>query len=506
LERPESRKGVRTVSFRVALGGIAHETNTYCTGTTDLAAFRPILRGEHIIATHRGVRSYLGGMIAAAEELGAVLVPTLWAWAEPSGVIAADVYASLLDELLAGISAALPLDAVALALHGAGVAEGVDDLEGHLCRAVRSVVGPAVKIVVSLDLHGNITQTMADAVEGLFGVHEYPHTDMYERGHEAVMLIPRLLAGGVRPVSHVESVPLLLPPSPSGLYPAQAVNRLCAELEERHRLIDCTFFHGFPYADVPLVGVHIVATADGDRALARSCAREVARWVWAHREEFRPTVWSPAEAIRQALALEGGPIVINETSDNPGGGAPGDGTHLLRAMLVARLRGVCFGFIYDPEVAEVAHRVGVGATIAVELGGKADALHGGPLPLTAYVKCLSDGRFVRTAMGRGAPVDLGKTARLQVDGVDILVSSFREQVFDPEVFLLHGIDVIRYTIVALKSAQHFRAGFAALARAIITADSPGLTTVQIGGFPRRRGPGLLWPLDVGAQYETLPEA
>jgi microcystin degradation protein MlrC len=145
----------------------------------------------------------------------------------------------------------------------------------------------------------------------------------------------------------------------------------------------------------------------------------------------------------------------------------------------------------------------VGATIDVALGGKYDDLHGAPLPLAAYVKCLTDGRFVRQAlMGRGTHDDLGRMVRLHVGGLDILVSSVRQQTFDAEVFLLHGIDVTRYKIVALKSSNHFRAGFAPLAREIITADSPGLTTLRIERFPRRRNTQPLWPLDPGATYDA----
>jgi microcystin degradation protein MlrC len=488
------------MTFRVAVGGIVHETNTYCKGTTKLEAFR-IWRGEEIIRSHQGVRSYVGGMLDAAEQLGATVVPTFLANATPSGTIAGDAFASMLAELLAGIRAALPVDAVALSLHGAGVAEEIDDLEGHVCQAVRRLVGPDVKIVVTLDLHGNLTQAMADAVELSLGVHYYPHTDMYERGVEAVTLIPRLLSGELKPVTHVESIPMLLPTSTTNLYPAKAVNEVCQELEQLPGVVDVTFFHGFPYTDIPQVGVHFVAIANGDRALARDCARKAARWVWDHRSDFRPDTLTPEEAIAKALAVEGGPVVINDTADNPGGGTPGDATHLLRAMLEAKLDRACFGFIFDPEVAGQAHAAGVGATIQVKLGGKYDDFHGAPLELTAYVKSLTDGKFIRQSiMGRGAQVDQGPMARLVVGGVDILVASVRSQTLDAEVFLLHGIDVNRYKIVALKSSQHFRASFEPIAREIITADSPGLTTLRVEIFPRERSPKPCWPLNPEYAY------
>jgi microcystin degradation protein MlrC len=482
------------MSFRLAIAGISHETNTYCRGTTGLNEFW-VLRGERILRRLGGTRTEVGGMLAGCDALGATPVPVLVSGAVPSGTIAVAAYESLRDEILAGLRNSGPIDAVALALHGAGVVEGTDDLEADLAQAVRSAVGPQVPVVACFDLHGNVTQEMADVLDLGFGCHEYPHTDMYERGEEAVRHIPELLAGTLRPVSHVETVPMLLPTSTTLFGAARAMNERCWALEERPGVVDCTLFHGFPYTDTPLVGAHIYATAHDDRELARATAREAARALWDARDSFRPESLSCEQAIARALEVDGEPVVINETSDNPGGGTPGDGTHLLRAMLEAGLERACFGFVFDPQVAEAAHRAGVGATIEVELGGKSDDLHGDPLPISAYVKNLSDGRFVMQAMSRGVTMNLGKMARLVVGGIDVLVASRRNQTFDPEVFLLHGIDVERYRIVALKSSNHFRAGFQELAREIITADPPGLTTHRIEIFPRKRAPGPLWPLD-----------
>jgi len=246
----------------------------------------------------------------------------------------------------------------------------------------------------------------------------------------------------------------------------------------------------------------VVAITDGDADLAQTAARDVARAVWEAREEYRPQVLSPAEAIAAALAIDGGPVVINDTSDNPGGGSPGDSTHLLRAMLDAGLTDACYAFIFDPQTAALAHEVGVGQTVRVRLGGKTDDVHGAPIEAEAYIKALTDGKFrYTTPMGRGMAVDLGPMARLAIGGIDVLVSSERNQVLDDEVFLLHGIDVRCRKIVALKSSAHFRAGYNHLAKAIITADAPGATTLRFERsfiYSRVRRP--IWPLDEDATY------
>ena len=490
--------------MRFAIGSVAHETNTFCREKTPVGSFqrREWLHGDEIVARHRGIRDYLGGMLDAAERLRIEVAPTFSASTEPSGTIERAAYQAMRDELIAGLRAAGPVDAVCLALHGAGIAEGIDDLEGDLLADVRDLVGPDTPIVVTLDLHANLTQQMVDHADALLGVHFYPHTDSYDRGTEAVELAARIVRGQVRPVTALATLPMLVTGATTNLSPARDVNAVCAEWEARPGIVDCTFFHGFPYTDIPHVGAAVVAIADGDAALAAEAARAVAARVWEMREEFRPEPASADEAIRRGLTTDGQPAVVNEKSDNPGGGAPGDGTHLLRALLAANAPETAFGFIYDPETAAQAHRAGVGATIAVRLGGKTDDLHGAPVEATAYVKALTDGRFVQQSpMGRGRKVDLGPMARLVIGNVDVLVSSVRTQTLDPEVFLLHGIDVTRYRLVALKSTQHFRAGFEPVAAQIIQADTPGLTSSDLSIFDYRRLRRPIWPLDADARPE-----
>lgn len=493
--------------MRIAIGGISHETNTYanaCFGLTELEAF-VVRRGDQVIRANEGTRSFIGGMLAAAEQLGAEVLPTLTAITQPSGTIARAAYDTLKAELLDRLAAVLPVDAVALELHGAGVVDGIDDLEADLAGAVRELVGRDVPIVAPLDLHGNITQAMADVIDLMLGVHYYPHTDCYERGEEAVFAIPALLDGSLTPVTHVEYLPILMPPASTDFDPARLTNELCWDIEQQDGVIDATFFHGFPFTDTPITGSHIVVTTNGDRALAVQHAKTIASSVWDRRESFKPESDTPELAVRQAVAAAakstGKPVVINETSDNCGGGSPGDSTHLLRAMLEASVTDACFAFIYDPEVAEVAHRAGVGAKIDIRLGGKHDEIHGEPLEVSGYVKSLSDGRFTYTTpMARGVRENLGKMVRLQIDGVDVVVGSRRSQTFDTGPFILNGIDVNQYKIVALKSSAHFRAVFDEIASEIFTSDAPGLTTLRVDVFERTRPSGPMWPKDPSAEY------
>lgn len=484
--------------LRVAVGGVEHETNTYTTASLghtrehDFAVWRR--SGMLALAE---TRTSVGGALAALGGLGAEIVPTLYAEAVPSGTIEASAYSQFRRQLLEDLASSGPIDGVILVMHGAGVTEHVDDLEADLAAGVREVVGPSVPLVSPLDLHGNVSQQMADLTLPL-GCHEYPHVDMYERGVEAAELLPRLVSHELEPVCHVARLPMLLPATWTGSGAGKEVNRLCEAAERRPRILDATFFHGFPWTDTSLVGASVTVTSDGDAGLAAETAEELAQWVWEHREDFRREALSPEEAVRRAAEADTsrGPVVLHETNDNAGGGAPADGTHLLRCLLEARPERACFGFLVDASAAAAAHEAGVGSVLTLELGGRSGPLSGGPLTVSARVMVLADGRFTGTSkMVEGVRFDLGPSALLDVQGVGVIVTSLRQQTFDSEIFRLHGVEVTELALVCVKSQNHFRAGFSHLASDVLTVDAPGPTTNRLELLPRSRAGRPLWPLN-----------
>lgn len=484
--------------MRFVIGEFAHETNTFCPGFTEIDAFklRHWHEGDDVITLNRGVRNDVGGMIAAGERLGVELAPTIATAAEPSATVSRKTYEAIRDNLFGRIQAAGEFDAICLALHGAGTAEGIDDLEGTLLGELRAIVGAEVPIVVTLDLHGNTTEAMIEHANILLYCHEYPHIDTFERGEEAVELAVKLVNGEINPVKHFIRLPATIPPSTTFVGPGKEANERALRWEQEAGVIDANFTHGFPHTDVPIIATSILVTTDGDVELAKRVAEDLAEYTLENIEAFRQSLPGAEQAVAEALAATELPVVIAEVSDNPGGGAPGSGTHLLRALLAANEPSTAFGFIWDPATAEQAHAAGVGSTISVKLGGFTDDLHGAPIEAEAYVKVLTDGEFRLTnPMGAGTIVRLGKMARLVIGNVDVIVSSVRSQTLDSEVFLLHGIDVTRYRVVALKSQQHFRGGFADLAGTIIRTDTPGFTTSNLSLLPFQRITRPIWPLD-----------
>ncbi|MBB4665131.1 microcystin degradation protein MlrC [Conexibacter arvalis] len=492
--------------LRVAVGGIVHETNTFIPRPTTLATLRAAdwLAGERLVAAYRGTGTELGGMLAAAERLGLEAVPAVYVAAEPGGLVSAEAYAAAAGALLDALAAAGPLDAVCLALHGAGVADGVDDLEGDLLARVREQVGPSVPVLATLDLHTNLTAAMVAHATALVPCLRYPHVDFEACGERAVELAAGCARGELRPVTAARSVPLLTPPTATDGGVGAELRAAAEAWRERPGVLHAAYLHGFPFTDVPAVGAAALVVADGDAALAEQGADALADELWRRRERLpveRPDAAAAVAAALRAVATgeNGRPVVLAEVSDNPGGGAPGDGTRLLRAMVAAELPDACFGFLCDEAAAAAAHAAGEGARIALRLGGASGPAAGEPLAVEAEVVRLTDGRFrALHPMERGRQVDLGPSALLRIGTVEVIVASGRTQTLDEAIFALHGVDVARRAVVALKSSAHYRAWFAPRASAVIEADTGGATSAAVERLGHRRLRRPVWPLDPDA--------
>lgn len=483
--------------MRIAIGQVSHETNTFCSIQTTTEIFKSTEwgSGKFLIETHEGVQDYLGGIIDCCKKHNAEILPSFTAYTPPSGIVTVEAFENIKKNLIAELKNVFPFDGICLAFHGAGVAEGIDDLEGELLKEIRKNFGYSVPIVVALDLHANLTELMVKEADMLLGVLEYPHIDSYECGYEAANFLIKIINKDIKPIMTMEKIPLLIPTFPTSLEPMKELNALCKSKENLEDVLDCTIYHGFPYTDIPDLGVAVLCTTNSNKTLSSTISKEISRKLWEDRELFNVKYPTPEEGIKKALQLEDSPVLLNETSDNPGAGTPGNGTHLLKTLINHKEIKSCFGFICDENVVDIAVANGVGSTILAFLGGKTDDLHGEPLEIKAYVKSITDGKFIQSSpMWKGLEVNIGTSVRLQVGHVDIIVSSQRNQTFDEQVFLLHGINIYQYKIVAIKSSVHFKAAFKDLIKEIITVDSPGLSTCNLQSFQYERVDKRMYPL------------
>ena len=364
---------------------------------------------------------------------------------------------------------------------------------------VRAAVGPDTPVIASLDLHANVTRAAVEAADAVIGYHTYPHVDMFEVGEKAALLALRTLDGKVSPKMAFCKIPLIVPPenmqTTSG--PMAALVRQAEAWEEEGAALSVSVFGVQPWMDLPEMGCAVVAVTDGDRAAALRQADQLAERFWSSRREFAVQLVTPEEAIRRALAIEGGPVVLAESADGVGSGSPGDSTGVLRPLLDAGLNEPAAIFLVDPEVVDAAAQAGVGASMTLDLGGKLDPERSRPVTATVRVRMLSDGRWTPQARGYnpGIETSMGRAAVLEAGAVRILVAERAAMTVDPEIYRSHGIEPERQKIVVVKSPNGFREAYEPIAKAVFLVDTPGASTPNLTSLPFRRLPRPMYPFD-----------
>ena len=491
--------------MKILITQFGNETNSFSPGRTTWETLVPQgwTRAEDVIPQFRGTATYLGGALRAMEEAGVEPLPIDLATrggnfgAGPVMAEACAVYA--MDHITEQVRAHLgQFDGVFFAVHGAGCAEHTPDLETYSFRRMREVIGD-IPMMSSLDAHANVSPEMVDLSDGLFGIKTIPHVDCEQAGYLAAKNLIAALRGEIKPRMALRQLPLLIPATTGQTLdnPGKEILEFTRQYKEEHDLLDLTFFFGFSAADAPCSSCSVLAVADGREPTAE--AEEAAAFVWARRNGFAGESLSAAEAMDRAETLvRDGYVVINEASDNPGGGAPGDGTHLLREMLRRNTPGCIMGPVCDPEAAaflHANHRVGDRVSIAV--GGRVDPINGGPVLLEdAEIVNLSNGKLISAApINFGAAMDYGKSVRLRQGNVEVIVVSIRFQTYDDRPFLMTGCDMTQYRIVGLKSMNHFKGYFRHTADAIVTADPPGLCPIDLRQYDYRQLRRPILPLD-----------
>jgi microcystin degradation protein MlrC len=483
--------------LRVAIGEIKQESNSFSPLPTTLDSFADgyLLFGDEIGPRLQQTNCEVAGFLSLD---GIEPIPTVAAWSLSGGPLSSDAFAFLKGELLARVQAAGPLDGILLALHGAMLAEGIDDADGAILAELRAQVGPALSIVVTLDLHANVTQLMVDACDLLVPYRTYPHVDQADTGERAARFLRQIIYEGLRPVTALEKIPMLVysenQQTTHGPM-AHLMNRAGA-LATQPGMVAASVLPVQPWLDVPDLGMSVLATADGDGALARQHARALASEAWQLRKAFDIELVPIEEAIR--LALESpGPVVLADSADSTGSGSPGDSTAILAALLRAPLTKPALLTVVDPEAAMAALEAGIGAQISISLGGKIDHIFNRPVEVTATVlQLVEDGSFRMSGPAfTGLDFNMGRAAVLAAGQVHILVTERRVWTHDPALYRAMDLEPATAQIVVVKSPNLFRASYEPIASRILLVDGPGASTSNYARLPFRKIPRPLFPLD-----------
>lgn len=477
--------------MKLFIATLSTETNTFSPMPTGLSGYEEYYL-RHGTATQDPpilMTEALHVWRKKAEALDWEVIESLTAIAEPAGLTTASCYEAFKQEILSDLAAVGGADIVLLQLHGAMVAEGVEDCEGDLCEAIRSS-WPDATIGVSLDLHCHLTDTLMNVCDLIITFKEYPHDDASARAVELFDLAEKTRSGSIKPEMRMADCRMV------ELYLTKtgAMQEFVADmhvLEEKDGILSVSLAHGFPWGDVPDMSARSLVITDADAGLAQREADRLAQAFFAIREQVIYQTIDLETALDKASQSERGPIVLADMGDNSGGGAPGDSTFVLKALLDRGLKNVATGIYWDPMVVRACQDAGTGAELALRLGGKTCNDSGDPVDLTARVMHIASG--LGQHLGKGLE-PLGTMVWLQTgDDVDILVNDLRTQVYHPEAFEQMGISLACKSLVTVKSLFHFYAPFAQIAEDVLQVATPGGTTPEFRTIAYKRRNKNYWP-------------
>lgn len=475
--------------MKLFMASLATETNSFSPIPTGWSGFREHLHTKE--ASRGGAGLYAAAVTVwrqRAEALGWEVVEGLSTYAQPAGPTVREVYETMRADILADLTAAMPVDVVLLSMHGAMIAEGYDDCEGDLLTRVRQIVGPEAKVGLEIDPHCHLTEAMLESATAIICYKEYPHIDVSERADELFTLCADAAAGRTNPVMRDYDCRMMAmyhtPFEPIRSY----VDRMSA-MEGQGGILSVSLAHGFPWGDNPRVGTRTLVITDGDADLAAARAEALGQELWDMRHQLR-SFPDLETGLDRAVEANAQPVVLADFADNAGGGAPSDSTFVLRAALDRGLKDIAFGIFWDPVLTGMCIDAGLGAKMEVRVGGKIGRMSGDPVDLTVTVRGIS--RDAIQHLG-SAEMKLGDAVWLEADGVHIVVNTRRTQTFHPEVFETLGLELAKMKIVVVKSSQHFYDGFAPIASEVIHLATPGAITPDYTIIPYTKRAPTYWP-------------
>lgn len=473
--------------FRILVGGIQHESNTFCPIPTSEEDFR-VIRGQEIINGRDWLKE--------SGKLNIEIIPTLVASSSPSGVVKQEVYEKFRDEILEGARNAGPVDGVYLAMHGALHVKGYDDAQVDLVTQLRDIVGDAV-ISSSFDLHGNISQSFARELDIMTAMRTAPHVDGPETMERAWRLLTDALQEGYRPVVTHMNIPILIP-GEKGITAVEPLKSLYGHLEtvsQKEGLLDASIFVGMPWTDVPRAGMsaQVIARDSSFLDRARDELLKLAGEIWSVREglEFDVPAMDIDAAIDTALSRTDSTIFITDSGDNTTAGAAGDVTYALERLLSHSVPDAVFAGVVDPEAVFACENAGAGAEVELAIGGKIDTVFGKPLKIKGEVQFLTP-EEERDTYKRAAVV--------KVDNVLVVLLAGRRSFTSPSDFADVGIDPLAHKIVVTKLGYLF-AGLREIAPYTIMALTPGFAYQVIEELEYNHVRRPVYPLDPEMTWE-----
>ena len=488
----------------IALGSIFIECNHFGGKPADIETFQRggLFYGKDIDEQKTGT---LGGMLEVLNVNNCEVSPLLAASACPSGSVTVECYQELKSDLINRLRDALPVDGVLLALHGAASADNAGDLEGDLLAAVRLEIGCSVPIVASLDLHAHVTAQMIESADAFLAWETYPHADAFSTGKRSAQTLLAIIKGELNPCMTMAKVPVVVgavnghtkPPGPFA-----DVMKFAKSFEGKDSIWAVSCFLVHPYLDLPEMGGGSLVISHDDHPAAESLANELAMFYWNQRHDLEPTLFTPDEAIRKGLKIDGGPSVLVETADCCGGGAAGDSVHTLRSLLEFEDTELCIVPVVDPMAVKACHFAGEGVNISLELGHHVDSQWGEPIMISGIVVKTFDGKFTYSGgIWDGRQGDMGESAVVRVRQMQILITTHGTYDWGTEQLDVAGLDWSSAKFIVAKNPMNYRRAFADEMIADFVLDTPGPTPASVLGLKYNHLTQNCFPKNANASCE-----
>ena len=486
--------------MRVATIAVGQETNDFNPVPTTLADFSAfgVHEGAEILTMMQG-KGQIGGCVDAVVKSGMNVewTPIVSGWAMAGGRVSTEARMFFEERIGTGLRNAGKIDALAMHLHGAAAAEGVDDMEGAQLAICRAVLGPDVPIVLSLDHHANITRQMVELSTAIFAHRTQPH-DTYDTGWIAGELLVKILRKQVKPVmawrklrmvTHQEQFLTCQGPMKCWFDHARALEA------KDPRVLHVALFPMQPWLDVAEGGWTTIVNVDGDQLLAERLADESADLGWSMRAEFmKKDAVSIDDAVRRADMAAKGVVVLSDTGDTVFGGAAGDSNLILEAILRLGIRSRALMPLVEPVTVAKLVAAGEGTDITLPIGGHLSTRFFKPLIVTGRVRTICDGR-VKVPVFQQAEHDMGRTVIFEVGHATLLVSERGGAAGNvPEVYRWFGIEPTDYKIAVLKTASNFQF-FKQISSEVIRVDTTGPGQSDVVGLPWSRVPRPMYPIE-----------
>lgn len=488
--------------FRIAIVGFQHESNSFAKVPASLGKWKEagILYGQEIIDEYETSTATIAGMLSRLKEESDIEIsPLVFTRLMPMGPMTVEATEHIMDLMLDELRKNGPWDAVLLPLHGAAVSDQYLDADGEISEKVRALVGRDVVIGTALDMHANVSQKVVANADILTIYQTNPHLDTFEQAFHCADLVIKALRKEIRPTSFLQMPPLIVNILQQGTSdePMAGLLRFANEVRNRPGVLSVSLALGYPYADVPQMGMAFLVITNDDPTLAQKYSKEIADFAWSMRAQLNGRGTPIKRALEEAKIATSWPIVLFDVGDNVGAGTPGDSTFVLHAAHDMGITGIMQA-LCDPEVAKKCIALGVGTRVDFLIGGKTDDMHGTPIQITGTVTAITDGKYSESKPSHGGFrfYNDGPSVAIATDsGNKILVTSLPAMSSSLEQFRSAGIEPLDQKIIVAKGTHSPRPAYEPIAKQMFWLESPGASTADLTNFTYKNRRVPMYPLE-----------